>query len=443
MISSSSPTWQASRCPAAMTPSSSPNRGNKASMNLYETWVRNPLISRLIESPSLSDSAMRSMRLVPHILEPMVSSAWITSCESFTIEEICQAQTNYFATLQSIFPSTQASLLVHGFKLILTLPTVLLKALFSRSALRPFIWSSWWWSAKLPLFVPSLPAEAQQVNFEDCVDPKVSSIQPLFRGSHQLVELVCFFGTRLVRSATKLMEAGERDYATAEMIDGAKLLHCMSQFLNILAQLDTRKYQEYRPSLKGTSGGDSINLRLLTRMCRAFQVDGDDLSKPTDNGLLNAVHSLQYGIGLFWAAHLALAVTSNGLDSTGTAGTSIRQMFVHLEGILNTKFSQWVPRYAAACPPNSRWIDMCGTEKEIGEAIFNEGRYVEVPQPPAPALVDQPEKVLLSSLGLWSFRICRRITWVGSTLATSMAASCQPLKRPCSSFCNSKGAKLQ
>eukprot|EP00419_Tripos_fusus_P061072 CAMPEP_0172927208 /NCGR_PEP_ID=MMETSP1075-20121228/217080_1 /TAXON_ID=2916 /ORGANISM="Ceratium fusus, Strain PA161109" /LENGTH=585 /DNA_ID=CAMNT_0013788427 /DNA_START=472 /DNA_END=2229 /DNA_ORIENTATION=- len=195
----------------------------------------------------------------------------------------------------------------------------------------------------------------------------------------------------------------------------------MSQVLNVLAQLDTRAYQEYRPSLKGTSGGDSINLRLLTRLCRGFQVDGDkltvvgdDISRHTEEILLNAVHSLQYSLGLFWSAHLALAVTSNGLDATGTAGTSVREMFVHLESVLDTKFSQWVPRYAATCPPNSHWIDASGKPKEVGEAIFASSNLQEVPVPAPCSLLSQPDKL---------FDDCWSTTFLSQSMAPPLKTS--------------------
>eukprot|EP00440_Ansanella_granifera_P057917 gb/GFBE01062784.1/.p1 GENE.gb/GFBE01062784.1/~~gb/GFBE01062784.1/.p1 ORF type:complete len:824 (+),score=186.05 gb/GFBE01062784.1/:1-2472(+) len=381
-----------SRCPASS--------GGRCGGNLYEAWVRNPFVSELIKSPSISLSAMRSMRLLPHILEPMVQSAWTTSCESFTMEEICLAKSNFFRTLQSIYPAARSCTLVQALKLLFTLPRYWLKAMFSKACWRPYIWSSWWWAASLPLFAPTLQAEAANVNSELSKDPRICNIQPLFRGCHQLVELACFFGVDLTKTASQLLDSGHREEAAAKMIDCTRLLHTMTQFLNILAQLDTCGYQEYRPSLKGTSGGDSINLRLLTRMCRAFQVDGDDLavegndiSGRSGGQLLNAVHSLQYGIGLFWSAHLGLAVASNGLDATGTAGTSIRQMFVHLEGVLNTRFSQWVPRYAAACPPNSRWVNIAGTAKEIGEAIYADSGLQEVTAPSPRPLSSQPEKL--------------------------------------------------
>eukprot|EP00930_Biecheleria_cincta_P047313 TRINITY_DN32776_c0_g1_i1.p1 TRINITY_DN32776_c0_g1~~TRINITY_DN32776_c0_g1_i1.p1 ORF type:complete len:881 (-),score=149.36 TRINITY_DN32776_c0_g1_i1:62-2704(-) len=382
------------------SPSSCPASGKASVTNLYEAWVRNPLICNLIRYPSTAGSAVRALQLLPHIMEPMLMNASNTSCETFTIQEICIARAGLFNSLQKIYPSARSNKLGQALKLLITFPRYLIKALLAKHSRRSFIWSTWWFESKLPLLSSALPHEAKLVNEEFLLDPRIRSIQPLFRGCHQLVELACFFGVDLTKEAAGFLDTGLKVEAAGKMIDCSRLLHTMSQFLNILAQLDTLGYQEYRPSLKGTSGGDSINLRLLTRMCRAFQVDGDELAMEPDDisgrsgsMLTNAVHSLQYGLGLFWSAHLALAVTSNGLDQTGTAGTSIRQMFVHLEGVLNTRFCQWLPKYAAGCPSNSRWVDACGSPKEVGEAIFESCRFLEITAPPPAPLICQPDKL--------------------------------------------------
>eukprot|EP00439_Symbiodinium_sp_Y106_P068239 s2092_g11.t1 len=368
-----------SRCPAAL--------GGEPGANLYEAWVRNSLAKRVTMAPDIGGRALCSLQLLQHVLEPMVKCASVTSSERFTVQEICLTQANFFRCLQQIYPSIKATLPVRCWKLLCTLPNVLMKALRAPPSWRPFFWSSWFWMASLPLRTQQLPAEAEEINVESNQDPRIATIQPLFRGCHQLVEIACRFA--LDRAAS----AAEEEKPAAALMHGAQLLQAMAQVLNILAQLDVCAYQEYRPALKGTSGGDSIALRQLTRLCRSLQVTGDEMRGSEGRDLLNAVHSFQYGIGLFWSAHLGLAVTSNGIDTTGTAGLSIRQMFVHLESVLNSRFSQWIPRFAAGCPTQSKWVNLAGTAKEVGEAIFDSLGCEAVPPPlPAPSK-DSPEKL--------------------------------------------------
>ncbi|CAE7344426.1 TEF3 [Symbiodinium sp. CCMP2456] len=370
-----------SRCPAA--------QGGEPGANLYEAWVRNSLAKRVTMAPDIGGRALCSLQLLQHVLEPMVKCASVTSSEHFTVQEICLTQANFFRCLQQIYPNIKATLIVRCWKLLCTLPSVLVKALRAPPAWRPFFWSSWFWMASLPLRTRQLPAEAEEINVESNQDPRIATIQPLFRGCHQLVEIACRFA--LDRAAS----AAEEEKPAKALMEGAQLLQAMAQVLNILAQLDVCAYQEYRPALKGTSGGDSIALRQLTRLCRSLQVTGDEMRVRGSAGrdLLNAVHSFQYGIGLFWSAHLGLAVTSNGIDTTGTAGLSIRQMFVHLESVLNSRFSQWIPRFAAGCPTQSKWVWLAGAAKEVGEAIFDSLGCEAVPPPLPTPSKDGPEKL--------------------------------------------------
>lgn len=382
-----------SRCPAA--------QGGEPGANLYEAWVRNSLAKRVTMAPDIGGRALCSLQLLQHVLEPMVKCASVTSSERFTVQEICLTQANFFRCLQQIYPNIKATLIVRCWKLLCTLPSVLVKALRAPPAWRPFFWSSWFWMASLPLRTRRLPAEAEEINVESNQDPRIATIQPLFRGCHQLVEIACRFA--LDRAAS----AAEEEKPAAALMEGAQLLQAMAQVLNILAQLDVCAYQEYRPALKGTSGGDSIAPRQLTRLCRSLQVTGDDAFRARGSegrDLLNAVHSFQYGIGLFWSAHLGLAVTSNGIDTTGTAGLSIRQMFVHLESVLNSRFSQWIPRFAAGCPKQSKWVWLAGAAKEVGEAIFDSLGCEAVPPPLPTPSKDGPEKLFEDDCWTRDFR---------------------------------------
>lgn len=368
--------------------------------NLYETWVRNPLIRSLLESDDVTTTATRALRLAPHILTPMAYSVSSTSDKVFTVEHLVAAQHSFFAAVQTVFRDTRASFLGRVFNLVISFPGHLIWALRQDSCIRPYIWSSWWLKSSIPVRRAKLPLEANAVNTEGPSDltAEAKAMQPLFRGSHQLIECACLLSAQVLQSTMEALEAEDQNAAerdqiqaniSAGMLNSARLVHSMTDVLNVLAQLDTKLYQAYRPALKGTSGGDSMNLRALTRLTRSLTTDGDDLQSRGDR-LLNAIHSLQFSVGLFWSAHLCLAVNANGVDSTGTAGTSIAAMFVHLEGVLNTRLNQWIPRYASSCPSASRWIQYCGAPKEVGDAIFASCDWQPIPAPPALALVDQP-----------------------------------------------------
>lgn len=383
--------------------------------NLYETWVRNPAVRELLDAPDSTTTAIKSLKLTSHILWPMVTRAHMTSNISFTVREVANSQLCYFQAVQTIFPGTKASFIGRLAKLVLTFPSYLVWAWREDGRYRPFIWSTWWWSSTLPWFSANLPASASSIN-EDASDiaDDIKAIQPLFRGAHQLCELACLLNVRCMQQAISDLEAdASQTKIAAGFMDGAALMQCMTRFLDILAQLDTKRYQEYRPTLKGTSGGDSVNLRALTRLCRSLMVDGDDLAtRANEDTVLNAIHSLQYSVGLFWAAHLALAVNANGIDSTGTAGTSIRDMFLHLESMLNTRLNQWIPKYASSCTPRSVWAHYMGKPKELGEAIFASGNYIQIPAPEPQPIVEQA-RFLFSD------------EWKGVFLSHSM---CPPLK---------------
>ncbi|CAE7938836.1 unnamed protein product [Symbiodinium sp. KB8] len=361
-----------SRCPAA--------QGGEPGANLYEAWVRNSLAKRVTMAPDIGGRALCSLQLLQHVLEPMVKCASVTSSERFTVQVQLKSIPEYAFEDPPGGERDEVYWDLDSSERLFEQRIAEVALLFGLQCL-PFFWSSWFWMASLPLRTRRLPAEAEEINVESNQDPRIATIQPLFRGCHQLVEIACRFA--LDRAAS----AAEEEKPAAALMEGAQLLQAPRALRNILAQLDVCAYQEYRPALKGTSGGDSIALRDLPAQTR--EVTGDDAFRARGSegrDLLNAVHSFQYGIGLFWSAHLGLAVTSNGIDTTGTAGLSIRQMFVHLESVLNSRFSQWIPRFAAGCPKQSKWVWLAGAAKEVGEAIFDSLGCEAVPPPlPTPS----------------------------------------------------------
>lgn len=226
---------------------------------------------------------------------------------------------------------------------------------------------------------------------------KYQHIEPFFRTMHQIIEVILYSlldKMKVIIDAVKTLEvknAHISDKSKQDIYWLKKELALMTEFVNqmtshilLLSHMDSASYAEYRQTLIGASGGDSVQLRSFSRRIQQLYTCVPDelrsnalsaLATPTQdkklNYLITAIHQVQTAVNQFWLDHFILAVSTIGFVK-GSQGLPVDRLLdfalgpIHASSILKL-IGSLVHLYPVQA---KQVLRSDGKEQIIGESIL-------------------------------------------------------------------------
>ncbi len=176
--------------------------------------------------------------------------------------------------------------------------------------------------------------EITQDNRQGDMGARFRHIEPMFRGVHQITEVVLW----LQRKIYYLAQTHPDPIEQSKLYEvSAEVWACLNSQMDVLKKMDPYAFAEYRLSLLGTSGAGSRQLKYLKSYCQKLasdyaQVDNQSILKnPDEDPVAYALHTSVYRSVIehlgFWNSHASLGACTVGMGGSGTGGMPVEALF--------------------------------------------------------------------------------------------------------------------
>ena len=203
-------------------------------------------------------------------------------------------------------------------------------------------------------------------------------IEIFFRGIHQIIEIVLLYFLN-IQDQIELLLNIDIDKVNHLIYNNIQIWSQLIDLLNLLVSMDELKYQKYRNLIYGTSGGESINLRLLQKKIQnldkhiSLNIHDTIINNHPDKYLISSIKLYQYYSTQFWLTHFNLAASTNGIQNKGTKETPIIKLIDKCINMTDTRINNVLCDISLSVRDDTikKKVIINNKEKLIGLSIYN------------------------------------------------------------------------